>query len=218
MRLRGESAGTGEGDDGVRHTGVLVIAAVTLVVVAGCADRPNDLDTYYDESPPEHTAPAPAAPRQQAPPAPPSDPELSGAMSLALLGSRDVAAEGVSPGGEPAADACLASVPKGTMPEQRVTWEYPSGSVLSHQISGYRDREADSVLREIRCPGERRPVKPVDHFDDAKSWCAESTCTVLLARGRVLSVLQVTGSTPQRAVQAAERLTPVQKKALTRQP
>ena len=45
--------------------------------------------------------------------------------------------------------------------------------------------------------------------DAQRAWCDGTTCTVLLAKGNLVSVLSVTAGTEARATDAAKRLLPV---------
>ncbi|MEU3270400.1 hypothetical protein ABZ639_06110 [Saccharomonospora sp. NPDC006951] len=80
---------------------VVAAAATGLVGLAGCADRPNDLDTYYDD--PEETAAAPAAPGspsgtaevERGPEPGVPSPELVAEAERAVLAEADVQGEGV---------------------------------------------------------------------------------------------------------------------------
>jgi hypothetical protein len=51
-----------------------------------------------------------------------------------------------------------------------------------------------------------------------RAWCEGKTCTVLLARGRLVSGLTVSASTESRAVDAAKRLLPAMAAKLAAQP
>jgi hypothetical protein len=88
----------------VRHGGLIAATAIALVGLAGCADRPNGLDTYYDETA-RDAEPAPsiaAAPTSSAvatlTAAPESiTPRLADSVTSALLTEADVASEGSLP-------------------------------------------------------------------------------------------------------------------------
>lgn len=70
------------------HRGVAVVAAVALLGLSGCADRPNDLDTYYDDPTPSAKPPSPSAT--------PPKPSLSVSFERSvLLTASDLAEEGV---------------------------------------------------------------------------------------------------------------------------
>ncbi|WP_158883888.1 hypothetical protein [Amycolatopsis anabasis] len=198
----------------MRQGRAVAIAAVALVGLTGCADRPNDLDTYYDDpttsAPPERATPsAVAAP---VPPPPPPMNQTAAAVAAATLTDADVAAEGVRPAGMPVrTTGCLAAVPPGETPPgyRNPSWVYPSGSSLTQQVTGYPRRSAADVLRELRCAGNPLVVPIPPGAEAVRAWCADGTCTVLLARGEVLSGLQVTASTAARAADAAKRLAPI---------
>ncbi|PXY30205.1 hypothetical protein DI005_05850 [Prauserella sp. PE36] len=192
-------------------------AAAGLTGLAGCADRPNDLDTYYDE--PETTTesatvtaspPPPSAP----PPEPGADPVvLAAAVDGAVLPDQDVAAEGVRPvAALTVAEGCLAEIPLGLVGTERrdARWEYPTGSTIDQLVTAYAERPAAEILTSrVRCPGDELEVPLEPAVDAHAAWCAEGTCTVLLASGNVLSGVQVTAADRARAAAAVQRLAPV---------
>lgn len=212
---------------------VTIVAAVTAVGVTGCADRPNDLDTYYDdpasEDPPadggDSTAPTTTAAPRTSEQAPTVDAAALGrAVGSARLTPADVAEEGVQPA--PAADAlpgdpgCAARIPSGEgKPREQGRWTYPTGSLLEQVVTGYPgQRAADVLATRVHCAGD-----PVDAaqlpaaaaLDGQRAACEGTTCTVLLASGNVLSAVQVTAGERPRAIEALRRLTPVAAQRLT---
>ncbi|OZM72968.1 hypothetical protein CFN78_12005 [Amycolatopsis antarctica] len=198
---------------------MLAAAAGVVACLSGCADRANDLDTYYGAAAQEadraSTAPSAAPP---SPSAPRGDADPAGQVTAAQLTDADVAEEGVTPAlPTPPASACIDAIPSGATPPGSMTWQYPSGSRLSQEVNAYTDRPASQVLTELGCPGEELTVDVPVGADSARGWCADTECTVVLARGPLLSALHVVASTPERAAEAAQRLAPVTAKALQRQ-
>jgi len=123
----------------VRHRQVLAVATVALFGLSGCADRPNDLDTYYDDPTPTPTVePAQPSVKPQAAPVPQTS----------------------TPAPVPAA---------------------VSAALLTDE----------------------------DRVETQRAWCDGTTCTVLLAKGKLVSALSVTAGTEARATDAAKRLLPI---------
>ena len=142
-------------------------------------------------------------------PAPPS------ARSRALLSDADVAEEGVQPGSG-AASGCLT---QGVSASSRTaTWRYPSGSVLRHRVAAYPDPAAAEAVANAECAGKTVSVPEQPGVDLQRAWCEGKTCTVLLAKGKLVSGLTVSASTETRAVDAAKRLLPTMTAKLTAQP
>lgn len=201
----------------MRRARIAVALAVLTVSVAGCADRPNDLDTYYEETPATDQPATPSpAPRDSA--TPDSDATgLAEAVRTAALTDEDVAGEGVGPGsGLPAAsDGCLARIPLAMVGSARVerSWEYPTGSTLHQLVTGYPDRPAAEVLRSrAQCAGDDLHLPDVAEADGVEAygaWCAGGTCTVLLAGDALLSGVQVDAGDGTRAAAAIRRLAPI---------
>ncbi|MFC4003399.1 hypothetical protein ACFS2C_16505 [Prauserella oleivorans] len=198
----------------MRRARIAVALAVLAASAAGCADRPNDLDTYYDDTP----AAEPPSPEPRASSAAPaSEPTgLVEAVRAAEFTDEDVAAEGVRPASSPAAPAgCLARVPLAMVGSAHVEhhWQYPTGSTLHQLVTTYPDRRAADVLRaRTQCAGDELDVPGVsdqDGVDAHGAWCARGTCTVLLAAGPVLSGVQVDAADSTRAAAAIRRLAPV---------
>lgn len=189
---------------------MVVLAAVVLTGLTGCADRPNDLETYYDK-------PAGGASPAQSAPATSSSAEVDQAaangpvnhvaddVSAAVLTKSDLASEGVREAAARAANgSCFDAVPAGD--PRGSTWLYTSGSSLTQQVTGYLDRTAAQVLAAVDCDGQPLTVARPAGAEAARAWCDGTTCTVLLAGGHVLSGLQVTASTATRAADALKGL------------
>ncbi|WP_091805036.1 hypothetical protein [Prauserella marina] len=217
---------------------VVAAAATGLVGLAGCADRPNDLDTYYDDPEQATAAPAPAGspsltveadwsrdPSGPEPSAPTA--ELVAEAERAILAESDVQAEGVVRG-QPTPDpehaghaSCLLGIPAGLGRQQPelTRWDYPTGSALTQFVTAYPGRPAADVLADgAPCEGEGLTLAPVKDVDAQGAWCAETSCAVVLTRGSVLSAIEVTASDRQRALEALQRLTPVAASVLAGQP
>jgi hypothetical protein len=198
----------------VRHRQLVALAAVALAGLAGCANRPNDLSTYYND-PTTSAAPQPPSP----PPVPSTPPTTSREPSAlvrtvtqAALIDSDLAAEGVQPAEPPSqVTGCLTTLPPTEDPAllHSANWQYPSGSSLRHQVVGYPTKEAAAVLSAVHCPGQELTLPAAPGIDVQHAWCEGSTCTVLLAQGRLVSGVQVTASTGVRAAEAAKRLAKV---------
>ena len=200
----------------------LVLAAAGLLLcLSGCADRANDLDTYYDaarEAGQGGPTPGPTTP-SPVPTAPRSDPDLAARVAAAQLTDADVVKEGVNPSlPTPPESACLDRIPTGGTPPGSMTWQYPTGSRLSQEVNAYADRGAADVLASLPCPGEELSLDVPAETDGARGWCEAEACTVVLARGPLLSAVHVVAGTPERAAEAAQRLTPITGEALQRQP
>ncbi|MEQ0563395.1 hypothetical protein ABJI51_30320 [Amycolatopsis sp. NEAU-NG30] len=203
----------------MRHRRAVALAAVALVGLTGCeGPDPNNLETYYDDPPPTSapvtTATTPVSPAKAAPvttPAP--DPGLL--AQRALLSDADVAEEGVQPGsGE--ASGCLT---EGVSASSRTaTWRYPTGSVLRHRVAAYPERTAAQAVAAAECGGRPVSVPEQPGVELQRAWCEGRTCTVLLAKGNLVSGLTVSASTEARAVDAAKRLLPAMTAKLTAQP
>ncbi|PXY22436.1 hypothetical protein BAY60_21520 [Prauserella muralis] len=200
---------------------MIIVAAFTVAGLTGCADRPNDLDTYYDETTTRaaqpRSAPSATASRPGTEPAPASptvdEVALAETAGAAVLTAEDVAAEGVRPAAPaPVASGCLAEVPRGLSPagSRDARWEYPTGSALEQLVSVYPDaRAADVLAARVRCAGQELAVPAQPGIDGQSAWCEGATCAVLLAGGTVLSGIQVTAGDAQRAAEAVRRLAPV---------
>ncbi|WP_037319673.1 hypothetical protein [Amycolatopsis orientalis] len=193
----------------MRHRQVLAVATVALFGLSGCADRPNDLDTYYDDPAPTPTVEPtrPSVKPQAAPvPLPPAQAPVPAAVSAALLTDDDVAEEEVVPG-ESRISGCLTGLTRG--PSRSAAWSYPSGSTLEHQVTEYTDRDASDVVTQADCEGKKLTLAKLSGVDAQRAWCAGTTCTVLLAKGKLVSALSVTAGTEARATDAAKRLLPI---------
>ncbi len=204
----------------MRHRRAVALAAVALVGLTGCdGPDPNNLETYY-EDPATTSAPGPApaearVSQAQAAPAKPAAPDPGPLAERALLSDADVAEEGVQPGaGE--ASGCLTGVVSVT--SRTASWRYPSGSVLSHRVAAYPDPAAAEAVAGAECAGHAVNVPAQPGVEVQRAWCEGKTCTVLLAKGRLVSGLTVSASTEARAVDAAKRLLPAMAAKLTAQP
>ncbi|WP_199199316.1 hypothetical protein [Amycolatopsis sp. CA-128772] len=206
----------------MRHRQAIALAAVALVGLTACdGPDPNNLETYYDDPAPTSsavppTSEAPVSPAKAAPAAPPPVvPDAGRLAGQALLSDADVAGEGVQPGsGE--ASGCLADGPSAG--SRTATWRYSSGSVLSHRVVVFPDGSAARALAANECAGKAVSVPVQPGVERQQAWCDGRTCTVLLAKGRLVSELTVSASTGTRAVDAAKRLLPAMTAKLTAQP
>ncbi|MGW5744937.1 hypothetical protein [Amycolatopsis sp. NPDC003861] len=204
----------------MRHRQAIALAAVALVGLTGCeGPDPDNLETYYDD-PVTTSAPAPApaearVSQAQAAPVKPPAPDLGPLAEEALLTDADVAEEGVQPGsGE--ASGCLTAAVSAT--SRTASWRYPSGSVLSHRVAAYPEPAAARAVAGAECAGREVTVPAQSGVEVQRAWCEGKTCTVLLAKGRLVSGLTVSASTEARAVDAAKRLLPAMTAKLTAQP
>jgi hypothetical protein len=201
----------------VRHRQVLAVVAVASAVLSGCADRPNDLDTYYDD-PTTTTTTTTAAPAVAPPPVVRSDPPpsttskpvspLVRTVAQAVLTDADLAEEGVSPG-EAKVSNCLPMLRVDEPDEQLAqdgSWRYPTGSSLEQRVVAYPGKGAAAVVQAVKCAGQAVTLPAVAGIDAQRGWCEGSTCTVLLAKGELVSGVQVTANTAARASEAAKRL------------
>lgn len=207
----------------MRHRQAIALAAVALVGLTGCEGRdPDSLETYYDDPVPASSAapapvetpvsPAKAAPATTATAAAPDPGRLA---EQALLSDADVAGEGVQPGSSEVS-GCLADGPSTV--GRTATWRYSSGSVLSHRVVAFPDRSAARAVAENECAGKTVSVPVQPGVERQQAWCDGKTCTVLLAKGSLVSELTVSASTEARAVDAAKRLLPAMTAKLTAQP
>ncbi|GHF51713.1 hypothetical protein FHX82_004060 [Amycolatopsis bartoniae] len=193
----------------------MVLSAVLLTGLAGCADRPNDLETYYDKPDTPATTSTPAPATAQGAPADPAAAASSSArqaiaeqVSAAVLTKGDLAGEGVHAATQRAENgACFAAVPAGD--PRGASWTYPSGSTFTQQVTGYLDESAADVLARVQCEGQKLTVPLPAGAEAVRGWCASGTCTVLLAAGHVLSGLQVQATTTTRASDAIKGLAPL---------
>ncbi|WP_326835878.1 hypothetical protein VSH64_13270 [Amycolatopsis rhabdoformis] len=208
----------------MRHRQVFAVAAVALVgLTTACGHRPNNLETYYDDPAPVNDSTS-AAPLSPPPPVSPAsspsaapDPRISAAAaaSAALLSDEDVAEEGVTPG-PGKASGCLSGLAQGE--RRSASWVYPSGSGLTHEVTAYAGGSGADVVSAADCAGQVLTVAPQPGVSAQRAWCEGSTCTVLLAKGELVSALSVVASTPARAADAAKRLLPKVVAKLVAQP
>ncbi len=188
----------------------MVLAAVVLTGLTGCADRPNDLETYYDKPADGTTTPVmtpSASPSVSVGQAAANTPvnHIAEDVAAAVLTKSDLSGEGVREAAARAANgSCFDAVPAGD--PRGSTWLYNSGSSLTQQVTGYLDRTAAEVLAQVDCDGTALTVTRPAGAEAARAWCDGTTCTLLLAGGHVLSGLQVTASTQNRAAEAVKGL------------
>lgn len=207
----------------------LPVAITLLTVVAGCADRENDLDTYYDDRPAtgERSDDAEAAPRsdgdsqdeatRQGEGSADAGPEQPAGQRV-LLTAEDVREEGVVPiapstvGADPAAPTCLATIAQqsGAAEVQERAWRYPTGSTLHHLVTRYEDRPAaDALAGQVACGGEELPVSGAPEDVETHAWCQAATCTVVIAAEDTLSTVEVRAADQGSATEAIHRLAPL---------
>ncbi|WAL63320.1 hypothetical protein ORV05_20065 [Amycolatopsis cynarae] len=199
----------------------MVLAAVALTGLAGCANRPNNLETYYDSTAPAtDSVHASAAASSSAPvsaaavdPAAAAREAIADEVASAVLTKDDLAKEGVHAAASRADNAaCFNAVPAGD--PRGSTWVYGSGASLTQLVTGYLDRPATDVLAQVQCDGTKLNIQLPPGATAVHAWCQGATCTVLLAAGHVLSGLQVTASTAARATDAVKSVTPLAAKKL----
>jgi hypothetical protein len=204
----------------VRHRRVVVVAAVALVGLTGCdGPDPNNLETYYDDPASSATQPARTpevqVPAPKAAPVTQAAPDPGPLAERALLSDQDVAEEGVQPGSG-AASGCLSDEASAT--SRTASWRYPTGSVLRHRVAVYPDGSAGDIVANAQCTGHTVDVPAQAGVERQRAWCDGKTCTVLLAKGALVSGLTVSASTEARAIDAAKRLLPAMTAKLTAQP
>ncbi|SFI58872.1 hypothetical protein SAMN05421835_101114 [Amycolatopsis sacchari] len=193
----------------------MVLSAVLLTGLTGCADRPNDLETYYDRpgnAVTTTTSPSSPAPSVSADPAAAASSSarqaIAGDVAAAVLTKEDLAQEGVHAAAERAENgACFDAVPAGD--PRGASWTYASGATLTQQVTGYLDELATDVLSRVQCDGQKLTVALPAGAQAVRGWCASGTCTVLLASGHVLSGLQVKAATTAKASEAVKGLAPL---------
>lgn len=193
------------------------MAAVALVGLTGCdGPDPNNLETYYDDPAPSATQPVRTpevqVPAPKAAPVTPAAPDPGPLVERVLLTDQDVAEEGVEPGSG-AASGCLSDEPSAT--SRTASWRYPSGSVLRHRVAAYPDRPGADVVANAVCAGHQVELPAQAGVERQGAWCDGKTCTVLLAKGTLVSGLTVSASTEARAIDAAKRLLPAMTAKLT---
>ncbi|RJQ77577.1 hypothetical protein [Amycolatopsis panacis] len=181
---------------------VAVLVGLGALTLAGCGNRPNNLETYYDDpSPAPETSSAPVRPSTSV--ATPS--RVAVDPRAVVLSDEDVAEEGVRPGGG-RVSGCLGGLAAGV--RQSASWVYPSGSVLTNEVTSYPDRVGAAVVSGAKCGGVVVSLPVAEGVAAQRAWCEGATCSVLLAKGNVVSALSVAASTPARAQDAAKRLVP----------
>lgn len=207
----------------------LPVALTLLTVVAGCADRENDLETYYDDRPAtgersEESAAPPQSDRTprsgttqrdsggaESSPAPSREQDL-------LLTAEDVRDEGVVPiapstaGADPAAPTCLSTIAdqSGAQQIRERTWRYPTGSTLHHLVTRYEGRPAAEVpAGQVACGGQELAVSGTPEGVDTHAWCQAGTCTVVIAADDLLSTVEVRAADQGSATDAIHRLAPI---------
>ncbi|MBA0125815.1 hypothetical protein H0B56_09705 [Haloechinothrix sp. YIM 98757] len=222
-----------------------MVGVALVAVLSACADRPNDLDTYYDDRD-GSTERAEQAGQADGPgtddePASTVDAQAQRTAGAALMWDGDVADEGVQrrESGPGTPEGCLAEVldggggdasdgegDSGDTDSDEVTdsyhaaaWEYPTGSHLDHYVTAL-PADSGSVLAALDCPGEPLDVD-VTGIDEHTALCVhveqeDSTCTALLQHEQVFSVVRVTARWAPRAEEAIERLAPIAADALER--
>ncbi|MDQ7810583.1 hypothetical protein Q5425_43245 [Amycolatopsis sp. A133] len=202
----------------------MVLAAVALAGLTACdGPDPNNLETYYDDPVPTSSAapapteaavsPGPAAPAAPASAAAP-DPGVS--AQQALLSDADVAGESVQPSSGEEAVGCLADGPSAA--GRTANWRYSTGSLLTHRVFAFPDRSAVQAVAETDCAGKTVSVPAQSGIELQRAWSVGKTCTVLLAKGGLVSELSVSASSETRAVDAAKRLLPAMTAKLVAQP
>ncbi|SFQ55797.1 hypothetical protein SAMN05421810_109199 [Amycolatopsis arida] len=207
----------------MRHGAAIAVVVLVGLGVAGCSDRPNDLNTYYDDPAPaaEPETAARSGPVTASPPPPtPSAAPVRPAVDAAVLTDADVAAEGVRPSTRVERAECFASLtaPPGAQVRE-AGWEYPTNSALTQLVIGYPDRPAAEVVTAATCAGGEPLALPAPPGADAhRAWCVGPRCTVLLARDHVVSTVTVAAGSTGRASAAVTRLVPVATTALGRAP
>ncbi|MFF0145854.1 hypothetical protein ATK36_1016 [Amycolatopsis sulphurea] len=183
---------------------VAVLVGLGALTLAGCGNRPNNLETYYDDpSPVPETSSAPVRPSASV--VTPTPSRVAVDPRVVVLSDEDVAEEGVRPGGG-RVSGCLGGLAAGV--RQSASWVYPSGSVLTNEVTVYPDRAGAVVVSGARCGGVVVSLPVAEGLAAQRAWCEGATCSVLLAKGNVVSALSVAASTPARAQDAAKRLVP----------
>ncbi|SNR79319.1 hypothetical protein SAMN06265360_119101 [Haloechinothrix alba] len=222
-----------------------MVGVALVAVVSACADRPNDLDTYYDDrdgsTERAQRADETGGPGSDGAPAGTAGAEAQRTAGAALMWDGDVAEEGVQrrESGPGAPEGCLAEVlggdegdasdsagdsgdtdsDEGADSYHAAAWEYPTGSQLDHYVTAL-PADSGSVLAALDCPGEPLDVD-VAGIDEHTALCVHveqehSTCTALLQHEQVFSVVRVTARWAPRAEEAIERLAPIAADALER--
>lgn len=205
--------------------GAVLVGALGL---AGCSNQPNDLRSYAGEQAStsaeesSNDGNSSTAARSESRRAPQEQARrLRPTVRAALLTGREVATEGVRPvPPEPpeapaAVTDCLRHTagPSGELVREAATWEYETGARLRQVVLGYPAGEAARVAGRAAGCGQR----PLDAHaargvETVTAWCTPrpvQTCAALLAEGRRLSTVAVSGTSEQRAEEAVLRLAPL---------
>ncbi len=216
-----------------------VATALPAALLASCSNRPNDLYTYYD-GPTSEVVSSPAAP----PPAPPTSttpprPAPAALVASAGLTAADLAEEEVTAQQAPTKAASV------TLPDCRLdlgedvdagseaSWTYARGSVLRqytvHTAETATLDEAEATIEQCRnfkidgvthTIDEGATLSAIAAADDQLTWCATTNrkviCTVLLAKGNLVTAVSVESGTARGAREAITRIAPVAAAALSR--
>jgi hypothetical protein len=225
---------------------VTVGAVLPVLMVTACSGKPNDLRHYRDEEPPAaaDSSSTSEQTRVDAPPAAPPSPSRTPArLDRHALSSADLAEEEVRPEGVPsravlnALADCGAPLRAGSPATAgyQAAWAYSTGATLRQYVASYPDGAAavlDVVRDSLDCgrfrAGEGQfqvdpsfELPPAEGVDSQLSWCSQSprqsTCTLLLAKGPLLSAVAVTASADSRAKAAVTRIAPRAVTALGRE-
>lgn len=205
----------------MRHRQAVALAAVALFGLTGCGADPDELKPNYEDmnktsAPPTTTSASVSVAVATPTPTPVKQAQdLDALAGKALLTDSDLVAEGVHPG-EGQVSGCLTDSVSTT--SRTSTWLYPTGSVLRHRVAAYPDKPAAEVVAAATCAGKDLALDALSGVDRQRAWCDGATCTVLLAKGNLVSVLTVSASNESRATLAAKRLAPIVAAKLTAQP
>ncbi|WP_161784442.1 hypothetical protein [Actinokineospora spheciospongiae] len=220
-------------------------AALPATLLAGCSNRPNDLDTYYADPTTESAAAAPVTTPPPAPtPTTPPGPTPAEAVTAAYLTARDLTEENVTPVEAPTASVAITlpdcAINLGARADAggKASWRYSKGSTL-RQVVVHTPTEAeatevlDAARAALDCTSftvrgarylidEGPKLATVPGADSQLTWCASGTarvsCTVVLSQGRLLTAVTVEAGTAKAARDAITRLAPVAAEALSRDP
>lgn len=226
---------------------VTVGAVLPVLMVTACSGKPNDLRHYRDEETSASAAGSSATSEQtraEAPSAaPPSPSRTAVRLDRHALSAADLAEEEVRPEGAPSTAVlneladCGAPLRAGSpaTAAYQAGWAYSTGATLRQYVASYPDGAAavlDTVRGALDCGRFRAAqgqyqvdssfeVPPAVGADSQLSWCSQnprqSICTMLLAKGPLLSAIAVTASTDSRAKAAVTRIAPRAVTALGRE-